>query len=80
MSYIQHWIKLWPTADKPVALWKPERGVLWGSEWEACHDHLSGLLAISERCTPPEWEGQGRWIEYRIQLLAYMGISSSEPK
>jgi len=72
MSYLTHWTNLWPTPDKPQTLFAPERGVLWRNEWEPCHDHLTGIAAICERCMPPEWEGRKRWEEYLSQLTSYM--------
>jgi hypothetical protein len=72
MSYIKHWTNLWPTPDKPVTLWQPERGVLWRNEWEPCHDHLIGLAAICERSLPPVWEGRARWEQYLKTLTDYI--------
>ena len=73
MNYLTHWLTLWPTSDKPEALFAPDRGVLWRNEWEPCHDHLEGLMAICKRCMPVnEWEGKARWEKYYNQLSEYM--------
>ena len=73
MNYLTHWLKLWPTPDKPTLIWTPESGVLWRNFYEPCRDHLVGLKLLCESQTPQnDWEGRARWVKYQENLSTYL--------
>jgi hypothetical protein len=66
MNYLQYFLSLWPSTDKPTLLWGADRGVLWRNNYEPCHDHLKGLAAIAS-----QWKGIQIWEQYLHKLKTY---------